>query len=413
MVLSLTDLTNIYSEQLFIELSPEQREQTWREIQQQQYTNAAARGNAYLNYLCANALLKYLAAETENDLNPQLWQSHDNLPSFWQVVNGSAIDVGQTRLILIPSEKDDYNQLRVPREWVELPDWAGDYYLAVQVNLDAGWLQVWGYAIHEQLQEQGRHDEMDETYVLEVEELTEDLTVMYAVEEMFPASKPSVKPLPILPPAQVESLITQLSQPLPYSPRLELPFTQWGALMAEERWRKKLYQRQIELLEAQVSPAPALTTNLGQWFQQVFEAGWQSLDTLLDNESNNLAFAFRQGRADTREVEVKGVKLIDLGVQLGHQSVALLVGLSPETEDRVSIRVKLYPAQEVSYLPAKIKLTLLTKSGKVLQQVQARNQDNFIQLKRFSCPLGKKFSLQVALDDFSLTEDFVVSNTPS
>ena len=410
MILSLTDLTNIYAEQLFIELSPEQREQTWLEIQQQQYTNAAARGNAYLNYLCVNALLKYVAAETENNSNPQLWQSNNNLPSFWQVVNGSAIDIGQTRLILIPSEEDNYDQLRVPREWVDLPDWAGNYYLAVQVNLDAGWLQVWGYATHEQLREQGKHDEMDETYVLEVEELTEDLTVMYTLEEILPASKLEVKPLPVLLPAQVESLISQLSQPLPYSPRLELPFTQWGALIGEERWRKKLYQRQIELLEAQISPAPALTTNLGQWFQQLFEAGWQSLDTLLDAESNNLAFAFRKERADAREVEVKGVKLIDLGVQLGHQLVALLVGLSRETEDRVSIRVKLHPAPGASYLPRKIQLALLTKSGKVLQQIEARNQDNFMQLKRFSCPVGKKFSIQVALDDFSLTEDFVISN---
>jgi hypothetical protein len=39
-------------------------------------------------------------------------------------------------------------------------------------------------------------------------------------------------------------------------------------------------------------------------------------------------------------------------MELKNQSVALLVGLAPETEQRVGIRVQLYPAGGQTYLPS-------------------------------------------------------------
>ncbi|MGF1479202.1 MAG: DUF1822 family protein [Cyanophyceae cyanobacterium] len=119
-----------------------------------------------------------------------------------------------------------------------------------------------------------------------------------------------------------------------------------------------------------------------------------------------LAYSFRHDSSGRLSVE--GVKLIDLGVQLGHQSVVLLVGLTPEADQRVSVRVQLHPAGGQATLPPDIKLALLSPSSKVLQELRARSQDNLVQLKRFTCPVGQRFSIQVALGDFSLTEEFVV-----
>ncbi|PSO81051.1 MAG: hypothetical protein BRC41_15925 [Cyanobacteria bacterium QH_9_48_43] len=50
------------------------------------------------------------------------------LPSFWEVVNGTAIALSGVRLVLIPSEAADLSELRVPQEWVDIPSWGGDYY---------------------------------------------------------------------------------------------------------------------------------------------------------------------------------------------------------------------------------------------------------------------------------------------
>ena len=39
------------------------------------------------------------------------------------------------------------------------------------------------------------------------------------------------------------------------------------------------------------------------------------------------------------------------GMQLGNQSVALLIGLTPEAEQKVGIHVQLHPAGSKTYLP--------------------------------------------------------------
>jgi hypothetical protein len=70
--------------------------------------------------------------------------------------------------------------------------------------------------------------------------------------------------------------------------------------------------------------------------------------------------------------------------------------------------VQLHPASGQTYLPPNIKLALLSSSGATLQELKSRSQDNFIQLKRFTCPIGKNFRIQVAINDFSLTEDFLI-----
>ena len=48
---------------------------------------------------------------------------------------------------------------------------------------------------------------------------------------------------------------------------------------------------------------------------------------------------------------------------------------------------------------------MIEASGKVFMQAQARSQDNFIQLQ-FSGQPKEKFSVQIALDDAELTEQF-------
>ena len=59
-----------------------------------------------------------------------------------------------------------------------------------------------------------------------------------------------------------------------------------------------------------------MRVNLRQWFHHLFEAGWQSLETVLDTtDQENFAFGLR---SDSRlaEATVKRAKLIDMGVQL-------------------------------------------------------------------------------------------------
>lgn len=410
MNLTINDLALIYPEQIFLEFSQSQREKVWQQIQKHNYSNATARWRSFLNYLCVNTILEYLQNEIDlQSQNLRIWQEND-LPSIWNLLNGVAIELNSARLILIPQEANDFSELRVPREWIDLPQWVGNYYLAIEINLSECWLRICGYTTHQQLQEIGKHDLTDETYTIAIEELTEDLTAMLTAMEIFPTQKTVVETLPILSTTEIEALFKIFNQSKPYSPRLDVPFTKWGAFIGNDRLRNELYQQQQkqDTTEKITQLITNTTVNLGQWFNSVFASGWQSLDALINPRQGNLAFAFRQGVSE-RELTVEAAKIIDLGVQLGNQSVALLIGFTLEKDNKIAIRIQLHPADGETYLPQKIKLCLFSRSGKMLQKFESRSQDNLIQLKRFTCPIGTKFSLQVALDDFMFAENFVIT----
>jgi hypothetical protein len=141
-------------------------------------------------------------------------------------------------------------------------------------------------------------------------------------------------------------------------------------------------------------------TKLSQWLQGVFNEGWLAIDALV-NPQANLALSTRN-----IQVSVKGGKLIDLGMQLGSQTAALLVDVTEETENKLGVLVQLHPTGREKYLPPNLKLTLLSKAGKKLQEVQSRGQDNYIQLQSFKGEPGKRFSIEVTLSDTRLREYF-------
>ena len=413
MNLTINDLALIYPEQIFIEFSQQEREKIWKETQQHHYDNATARWRSYLNSLCTNTVLKYLQEYITNETDLpsqtlQIWQEND-LSSIWNAVNGTAIELDTAKLILIPHEDKEFSEFKVPREWVDLPQWVGNYYLSVEINLSECWLRICGYTTHQQLKEIGEHDLTDETYSISVEELTEDLTAMWMGIELFPVEKPVVEALPVLTKAEIQGLLKIFHESNPYSPRLDVPFRKWGAFIGDDSLRKQLYQQQQsenrhEVITQVINKA---AVNLGQWFESAFETGWQSLDTLINPDTGNLAFAFRQ-RDASKQLTVEAAKIIDLGMQLGNKSVALLIGLTRENDHKIGVCIQLHPAAGETYLPANMKLALRSRTGKVLQQLESRTQDNLIQLKRFTCPIGKKFSVEVALDNFSITEDFAI-----
>ena len=158
----------------------------------------------------------------------------------------------------------------------------------------------------------------------------------------------------------------------------------------------------------QVKPAkPSKVQVLSQWFENLFDDGWQSLETLL--ATNHQTLAFRQGYpSQLHENSVWGVKLLDLGLQIGNQRLAMLITLVPEIDGQVSVMVQLHPTGVENYLPPDIRLTLLLESGERKNSVQSRYLDNYIQLQRFRGRPGECFNIQVAYGDASVTEAFEI-----
>lgn len=401
------ELMGFFPENLFIELSTIDKENIWHETAVYYEKNTAVHRKVFLNYLCLNTFVQWLKNELDLAKKIQIPEVSQDLYQRWEFVNGIELTFNQARLVLIPQEQGSISEFRIPQEWVDIPHWAAHYYLAVQLNLSENWLRIWGFISYEQVREKAKYDSIDRTYCLNNRDLIADINIMWVASELCQLHKPQVKPLASLSQAQAKAIIEHLSKPTVYSPRLDISFAQWAGILASDEYRQILSdQRKQKLQEYVFSNTKLKVQNLSLWYKHIFKEGWRSVDDFL-NLTDTRAFQFRSDFA-LNEVYVKGAKLIDLGIQLESKSVALLIGLSPQIDNKVGIRVQLYPAYEETYLPASMKLTLLSESGKTLQSVESRSFDNYIQLKRFKLPLGKLFSIQVALKDVTIKENFVL-----
>lgn len=176
----------------------------------------------------------------------------------------------------------------------------------------------------------------------------------------------------------------------------ELPLTELGLL-----------EELLAHLKAIAQSRRTQQTNLSQWFENMFDAGWQSLEALFSTDVEHLSFGLRSN-FQLSDRAVKGAKMIDLGLQLRNRFVVLLIAIAPEVDEKVGILVHLHPGRGKNCLLPHTKLILRSDSGVVLQEVQSRSQDNYIQLKRFRGNYGECFSIQVATNDVSVTETFQI-----
>ncbi|NJR40967.1 MAG: DUF1822 family protein [Leptolyngbyaceae cyanobacterium CSU_1_4] len=364
------------------------------------------RWQVYLNQICLETVLPWLQEKFSNQVTPVLPIAQ---PAFWDLVNGFALTLGETRLVLIPSDAIDRLEFRVPQEWIDIPSWVADYYLAIEVDLDEQWINIWGYTTHQVLKASENYDVGDRAYWLEGSTLITDLNVLWVMHHL--ATEPTRAPVTALsqvPIDEAERWLDRLGTAM--LPRLELPFVEWGALMQQDNWRQQLYERRQPInlsLAANLNP-PAISpfTTLSRWLQNEFETGWQAIESLMGS-SPELAFGLREEA--TSGAIARRVKQIVIRAPEQIHTVLLLLLLTTEAEGRLAVRVRLLPNGGETLLPPHLELSLLSaESAEILQSVQTRSQDNSIQLRRFRCTVGTQFRLQIALGTAIVVEDFVV-----
>ena len=191
----------------------------------------------------------------------------------------------------------------------------------------------------------------------------------------------------------------------------ELPISQ---LRSPEDLIDRLQELMHPITAAASSLTPAFRrtqANLSQWLNNVFEAGWQTVETLLTPPESNLAFSFRGDvvapSLEQPEAAIRKAKLIDLGIEIAGLSVALVVEISPESEEKTNILLQVHPTGSQTYLPPSLQFIVLDESGSTFLEAESRNADDYIQLE-FSGSPGEQFSVRVALGNASIQEDFVI-----
>lgn len=163
--------------------------------------------------------------------------------------------------------------------------------------------------------------------------------------------------------------------------------------VSDEHQRRRIAERLGTVATGNPEVVQALVSLLQS--TQDDETLWMAVESLWRLDPGNPAAGVRQ------------VKLIDLGMQVAGQAIALAVALVQKANQTVGVRLQVYPSTGTAFLPPHSKLVLLDGSSQVLREVVARQADLYIQLK-FSGTPGEGFSVRIELGTASITEDFVI-----
>lgn len=391
------DSDNSYRLRLIIDQADQ--ETAWEEAQH--HSNPISRYNAYLNGACLPAFLNWLSEWLEEEIlsQPSVWHYQD-IASIWEVVNGTAIQIGETRLVLIPSDEGDLEELCVPQEWVDIPNWSADYYLAVQVNLDGDedefWIEICGFATHRQLKTEGRYSISDRTYSLAIEELTESLTVMQITLGLNLQAE--LSPLPNLSEVEAEKLLKTLSDSSVYSPRLKGSFYQWAAFFANDEYRQHLYNQRLAKTKngvpAVLATPSQIPENLLQRAKNYWQAGWQTVGEMIESLGTldpNLVYAmegserYRDGHSKSQNKIPTLIELLQDHRNKGNQwrAAELLGRVEPGNAEAIAALTHLLQTTQDD--------TLRRQAAVSLGKIDPENSDAGVRI-------GKFIELNIQLD---------------
>ena len=145
---------------------------------------------------------------------------------------------------------------------------------------------------------------------------------------------------------------------------------------------------------------------LFQWWNDAFEAGWETLESLFPK--TQLAWRYRGVPTPTSDRSITRAKILNLNIQ---EPIALAIEMVPMedseiTHSEVEIWVKLCPLETDTHLPENLRLSVLDEANIEVIQAEARTTDN-IQVK-FIAESGERFGVRVALNEAIVTESFLV-----
>ncbi|HIK37434.1 MAG: DUF1822 family protein [Geminocystis sp.] len=371
-------------QQLYLEIPSQLQEKAWQESEY--IPDSLSRWQVYLNSLLLETFCDYL--RQDYSLTPQTVPM-EVLESIWVLLNGTAVDIGFRRLILLPTEILDDEEVYIPQEWVDIPSWLGDYYIIAEVNPDEQWVRVIGFTTHKNIKQKASLSHEYREYILSKNELF-SIGILGASLEFcqHEITREAVESIPSLEAVQAENLIRRLANPTK-NPRLELPFKVWAHLLENADYLIRIAQVRTGR-QTEITPV----TVISQWLKNVFPESWHSPEKL-----GIFATATRSFPKDVvrcKQVEIDNCKLF------------LCLEVSKEKGDKFTVKVELYPGGGNPYLPASIQLILLSNSGKILKNIQARERDNCIAIQRFKAAENFQFQIEIKKDSQSKREYFVV-----
>ncbi|WP_309742435.1 DUF1822 family protein [Chamaesiphon sp. OTE_20_metabat_361] len=223
------------------------------------------------------------------------------LPLISKAIDGFGLLIAGVRVAFIPSDSIDLAGFEIQQEWVDLNNWAADYYVPFQLvgvgdslpsgtasrneNREHNYIHLWGFISHQSVQKKANLDRTLRTYEVDSADLIAELEQLWLSCELLNAGeltseRGSVCALAPLSASAATATIDRLQQHKSvFSPRLLLPFEEWGAIMNTPEYLY-LYAR----------PLPVIT-KISNWFRSqvesidrvsnyINEGGWLTIDRI-------------------------------------------------------------------------------------------------------------------------------------
>lgn len=225
-------------------------------------------------------------------------------PFLSNAIDGFALSISGVKVAFIPNYDLDLAGFEIQQEWIDLSNWAADYYVPIQIDREHNCLHLWGFISHRSIQKVATLDRTLRSYEIEGSDPIEDLEVLWMSCELASdcelGSRGKIAPLASLSASAAQDAIERLQQhSSPFSPRLLLPFEQWGAIIDSP-----------EYLNLYLNPTPAIT-KITDWFRDlistsdaILERGWLTISQIIDRPQ--LLPGYYQTQSHTNKLEVSG-----------------------------------------------------------------------------------------------------------
>ncbi|MDJ0650882.1 MAG: DUF1822 family protein [Xenococcaceae cyanobacterium MO_188.B19] len=395
------------------------------------FTNSTAYNNAQINDLCLTVVLDWIKNNLGLDKSEVKLRQVEDIASIWDAITGSNITIGKTKIILIPTEILDTEEFVVPQEWIDIPNLVGSYYLPIQVDWDNQLIRIWGYASHNIFKNKAEYDPIYRTYSLARDYIISDLETLWLAIELGLQEIADIPSIMDLSTGKVEQVLEKVSNPSPYSPRLELSFTEWSGLFGNPSLRQELYQKRLASAVdtnslVSVANSKINTTNiyeqkaiktkivdLTKWlsdqFTESIELGWQTLDSFIFNTEINLAYRNNFSSGSNRDNSIQRGKLIKLQMQVDTAEFILLVAVTPEAEDEVKVLIQLHPNSDHKFLPSGVTMSLFSEGNTIGNPIISQGDDIYLQSLPLHCSRNTDFKVKISFRKASLIEEFTIT----
>lgn len=478
MVLTIEALTEIYPEHIWIDLSKTgqfESKLSTEQLQDRDYNLSQVN----LNQLCMVAVKKWLGEVFDLELKsvfPCTFDGKENLEFISKLVNGFVLQLGKTRLVFIPSQSTDMTEMEIPQEWVDIPNWAADYYVPIQVDVEGKYLHLWTFISHYNLKNSGGFDRVFRNYELPDHIETKNLDVLFTACELhslgeLTPKRATIDPVSKLSAADVTKLIEQLQEHRSvFSPRLELAFNPWGAILNDEQLLERYCYGKIEidlgewlkftkmvicdgfeLMGHFINPPQAVpvlpperipSLHVIQGVQLGSGIKISEAITHLYHQQTELPMPEGSIGIDATIPLLKSCKtpeiwwraaeylwtvqpehpflitrITQLETKFAGQSIALMISMIPTLDDRTAVMIRLYPSDRITYLPFGLQMTiqddlginLLTDPSGNAYVATAGGESPCIQ-HYFTMTPGERFVSCISLDNVKILKIFTFNN---